>query len=116
MKKILAAFLMMVAVLTVTTTPAFAAESDCSPGQMCLWTSYNATGTRFQAAPGLDQCINLSGSVDNNAEWGYNRTAHGIWTYNGYNGTGASGFWAAGGHGPTNTANFNNISSLCRLV
>jgi hypothetical protein len=95
--------------------PAAAAESDCSPGQMCLWTSSNATGTRFQASPTLGNCINLSpASVDNNSDWGYNRTGHNIWTQTGYNGAGTSTLWYNGDHGAVNLTEWNNISSICR--
>lgn len=118
MKKILLIAMTLIAGLAgtfVAVTPAAAAESDCSPGQMCIWTSYNATGTRFQTFPQLDHCVDMSpASVDNNSEWGYNRSTHNIYTYTGYQGAGTSSLWRPGDHGPVSTAMYNNISSVCR--
>jgi len=112
--KILAVAFMAALGLGIMVAPANASLSDCTSGRFCLWTG-NGTGTRGEYLPAVDHCLNISGTLNNNAESGRNRTASTFYTYNGANCTGVSGSWGPGAPGgPTSAEQFNQISSIYR--
>jgi len=109
-KKFAAAFVSLLVAVTAGATmsaaPAQAAYNDCLNAYVCIWTSTNYGGSLYQWTEAYIQsqgdCLNLSGSANNNAESAANKAGpwNGVILYNGANCT-QTGYGLARGAGTT---------------
>jgi hypothetical protein len=83
-KRALVALLMSIGVIVgLGAVPAQAALSDCPSGYMCIWTSTNFTGSRFQYSYGTlvdsyHNGIRLTSGISNHGYSFYNKLGTGL--------------------------------------
>lgn len=107
-------------------TPAQAAESECTSPYICLWTNANFGGYMYrwtvlqiQQQPG--QCVTFSSGIDNQASSIKGMHSHAVTFFDGYGGGAnfarGSAFRDANLGDTSGITGWNNrISSLCVLV